>query len=147
MDPFQAPITSIVNFLRSAISSYYGLVESKKVGEHLILIRLLKGVFNMRPPTQSLAPSWYLSRVLARLCEPPPFEPMLEVPLKWVSLKTVFLFEVASASKSSDITKAGLYDDACAVRAQSDRCQIVPRSLRKQARPGHLFEDIVYTSF
>ena len=75
---------------RSANSSHHGLVKGKKVSEHPTLIRLLKGVFNMRSPTQSLALSWDLSKVLTRLREPH-FESMLDVPLKWVSRQRSWL--------------------------------------------------------
>ena len=65
-DPVSGPISEVVNFLahmfkegyqyrslnayRSAISSVHEKVDGYEVGQHPLVSRLLKGVFNQRPP-------------------------------------------------------------------------------------------------
>ena len=161
-DPFQAPILVVANFLgrmfkkglsystlcgyRSAISSYHDLVDGVKVGQHPTLIRLLKGVFNLRPPMRSLAPTWDLPSVLKAL-RLPPFEHMLSTSLKWVTLKTTFLVAICTAGRSSDITKLGFTRPHFREEHNPDGIRFVPLRLRKQDRPGHLLKDIFVPAF
>ena len=65
-DPFSGPVSEVANFLatlyqegyqynsvnayRSAISSVHEKVDGVPVGQHPIVTRLVKGVFNVRPP-------------------------------------------------------------------------------------------------
>ena len=65
-DPFAGPVSEVANFLaslygegyqynsvnayRSAISSVHDKVDGVDVGQHPIVTRLLKGVYNVRPP-------------------------------------------------------------------------------------------------
>ena len=65
-DPVSGPISEVINFLanlykegyqyrslnayKSAISSVHDKVDGHEVGQHPLVSRLLKGVFNTRPP-------------------------------------------------------------------------------------------------
>ena len=49
-----------------------------------------KGVFNFRPPSVKLLPEWDLKVVLDAL-QKPPFEPLKQADLKFVTYKTNFL--------------------------------------------------------
>ena len=69
-DPFSGPVSEVANFLatlyqegyqhnsvnayRSAISSVHEKVDGVPVGQHPIITRLVKGVFNVRPDLPSL---------------------------------------------------------------------------------------------
>ena len=108
-----------------------------KVGELHTFIGFLKGLFNMRTPRQSLTLSWDLSKVLARPHESP-FDPLLDVPLKWVSFMAVFLVTVASESRSSDFTKLGYMTPYLKFKRNLTGIRFVPRGLRKQDWPGAL---------
>ena len=59
-------------------------VDKFPIGQHPDIIRLLKGVFNTRPPEIRLVPEWDLKQVLDSLCEAP-FEPMLKASLKYIT--------------------------------------------------------------
>ena len=161
-DPFHAPLKLIANFLgrlfrkglsysticgyRSAISSYHSLVDGVKVGEHPTLIKLLKGVFNLRPPTRTLTASWDLEKVLTKL-RLPPFEPLTTSSIKLLTLKTAFLVALATAGRSSDLHKLGCKEPYMRLELNSGGLRFVPRRLRKQDRAGHLLKDIFVPKF
>ena len=60
------------------------------VGQHPHIIRLLKGVFNSRPPTVKLVPELDLPKILT-LLRKPLFEPFNLAPLKYTPWKQFFL--------------------------------------------------------
>ena len=78
-DPIDGPISDVVNFLahvydegyqyrslnsyRSAISSVHTKVDGHSVGEHPLVARLLKGVFNQRPPRPRYETTWDVAQV------------------------------------------------------------------------------------
>jgi len=59
-------------------------------------------MFNERPPTRKVIPAWDLNTVLEFL-KGPPFEPLGQATLKYITLKTVFLVAVASARRCSEL--------------------------------------------
>ena len=79
-DPVSGPISEVVNFLahmfkegyqyrslnayRSAISSVHEKADGYKVGQHPLVSRLLKGVFNQRPPKPHYEVTWDVTKVL-----------------------------------------------------------------------------------
>ena len=65
-------------------------IDNYQVGQHPYIIRLLKGVFNLRPPTAKLCPEWDLEKVLKTL-QKYPFEPLHKTSLKYITYKTFFL--------------------------------------------------------
>ena len=162
VDPFRTDIVTIANFLgtlykknlshstiagyRSAISSYLDPIDGFRVGDHPTLTRTVKGVFTLRPPARTLAPSWNLTKVLKKL-RGPPFEPFLDVGLKWVSLKTAFLIALATAGRKSDISKLGCFEPHIRYEKNPVGIRFVPRTLRKQDRVGHAFKDVFVSSF
>ena len=73
-DPFSGPVSAVANFLaslfqdgyqynsvnayRSAISSVHEKVDGVPVGQHPVITRLIKGVFNERPPVPRYCNTW-----------------------------------------------------------------------------------------
>lgn len=67
-DPIRCPLQTIIDFLddlynqnmqyntiasyRSAISEVHILVEEKAIGAHPIIVKVMKGIYNLRPPKQ-----------------------------------------------------------------------------------------------
>ena len=102
IDPYTANLTQVAEFLtflytsglqyrtiagyRSMFSSVLESVENKQVCQHPYIVRLLKGIFNSRPPKARLLPEWDLPRVL-KMLEKAPFEPMRVATLKAKSRK------------------------------------------------------------
>ena len=83
IDPLSAPLRDVLEFLvdqfqagkqyrtintlRSAISMTHMEVDGVRVGQHPLVSRLLKGVFNSRPPAPRYAGTWDVSTVLGFL--------------------------------------------------------------------------------
>ena len=162
VDPFSAPISDVANFLakkfkaglshstvcgyRSAISSYHEEVNGQRIGESKDLTRLLKGIFNTRPPTRSLPPRWSLEKVLSALNKPP-YEPLDKVPIKYLTMKTTFLLAIVSAARGSDISKLGYKEPYLRFQNNPPGIRLVPRKFRKQDRPGHYLQEMFITKF
>ena len=84
---------------RSAIASIHrGFADKTTVGNNPLVAQVLKGMFNKRPPTRRLAPSWSINDVLAMLAAPP-YEPLSNTPLELLTYKTLFLIAAASARR------------------------------------------------
>ena len=80
IDPYAISLSQFADFLadlfkkglkyrtiagyRSMLSSVLLPVQNIPFGQHPYIIRLLKGVFNSRPPTAALIPEWDLPKVL-----------------------------------------------------------------------------------
>ena len=67
----------------------------------LELNRLIASFTRDRPKRNSSIPPWDFSLVLG--LTKPPFEPLSEAPLKWLTYKTVFLLALASGKRRSEI--------------------------------------------
>jgi hypothetical protein len=115
-NPFSGPVSEIANFLaslyqegyqynsinayRSAISSVHEKVDGVATGQHPLITRMLKGVFNYRPPIPRYTDTWDVQKVLNY------WETRGEshqIPLKLLSEKTVFLLAVTRPSRSADL--------------------------------------------
>ena len=105
-DPFSGPVTEVANFLAtlyqegyqynlvnaywSAISSVHGKVRVV-IGQHPIITRLLKGIYNVRPPLKRYNGTWNVQTALNYL------ESLGEtknLTLKLLTMKTVFLLAI-----------------------------------------------------
>ena len=83
MHPFSADVSSILGFLadqfeegkqyrslncyRSALSSTHLPVEGFPVGQHPLVVRLLKGAYNQRPPQPKYCLTWDVSQMVLYL--------------------------------------------------------------------------------
>lgn len=106
IDPYSASLTESAEFLtglftsglqyrtiagyRSMLSSVLPPIEKIPVGQHPFIIRLLKGVFNSRPPKVKLVPEWELPLVLDML-QKSPCKPLKKASLKFLTWKNSFL--------------------------------------------------------
>ena len=87
-----------INLHRSAISMTLPLIDSLPVGQHPLVSRLMKGVYNQRPPTRRLFPSWDAGAVIQMFQD-------------WASphslhdqiRKTAFLLAMASTRRPSEL--------------------------------------------
>ncbi|XP_029975786.1 uncharacterized protein LOC115408980 [Salarias fasciatus] len=116
--PFQCSVTGILSFLQdmvdkgrafstikvylAAISACHIGFEGKTVGQHPLICRFMRGARRKLPVCRSLAPSWDLPLVLNALSDSP-FEPLEQVDLKFVALKTALLLCLASAKRVGEI--------------------------------------------
>ncbi|XP_016115572.1 olfactory receptor 4S2-like [Sinocyclocheilus grahami] len=64
-------------------------------------MHFLRGTLRLRPPARTKVPSWDLAIVLEALSRPP-FEPLVEVPERFFTVKTVFLLAISSLKRVGD---------------------------------------------
>jgi hypothetical protein len=161
-DPFDTSVQTIANFLgslfrkdlsysticgyRSAISMFHNPIDGAKVGENKLLIKLLRGVFNRRPPKKAEIPIWDLAVVLKGLTQAP-FEPMVSAKPKHLAWKTAFLLAICTASRSSDLQRWGHKAPHVRFLPQQGSVILTPRLLKKQCRPGHLLKEAILPKF
>ena len=160
IDPYNATLTQIADFLthlytsglqyrtiagyRSMLSSILDSVENRPVGQHPYIVRLLKGIFNSRPPKSKLLPEWELPKVL-KMLEKGPFEPMGKASLKHITLKTVFLVAITTFRRCSDLQSLRIGEEAVSV--QKKGVTFIRQGLSKQDRPSHYGSKIFVPAF
>ncbi len=118
MSPEVCPVPLVLRFLQSlldenwaastlrvyvaAISAHHVRMDGQPLGSHALVTQFLRGAQRLRPPQSIRVPSWDLSLVLKSLTLPP-FEPLEQSDLKWLSLKTAFLLAITSAKRVSEL--------------------------------------------
>ncbi|XP_051756294.1 uncharacterized protein LOC127516053 [Ctenopharyngodon idella] len=118
-DPVHSSISFVLRFLQekfseglspstlkvyvAAISAYHAPLEGdSSVGRDPLVTRFLRGTLRLRPPVRTRVPAWDLAVVLQGLAEAP-FEPLEEVPEKFLTLKTIFLLAITSLKRTGDL--------------------------------------------
>jgi hypothetical protein len=123
-----------INGYRSMLSSVLAPVENIPVGQHPFIIRLLRAVFNERPPIKKLVPEWNLLIVLDCL-KKSPFEPLKSATLRYLTWKVCFLLAITSFRRCSDLQSLTLGEQL--VNVQKKGVTFIRTGLSKQDRPGH----------
>ena len=126
------------------ISAILPPVEGIAVGQHQDIIRLLKGVFNTRPPQKRLMPEWDLGKVLDLLASPV-FEPMSKISLKYLTLKSVFLAAISTFRRCGDLQ--ALRIDKGFMNILPEGIIFIREGISKQDRPGHIGKQIFIPCF
>lgn len=160
IDPYKATLTNCADFLtslfqsglkyrtiagyRSMLSTMLPLVDKFPIGQHPDIVRLLKGIFNSRPPEKRLVPEWDLKQVLNFLSGKP-FEPMLKCSLKYLTWKTVFLTAVTTFRRCGDIQALRIDDGFMSIVPEG--IIFIREGLSKQDRPGHVGRKIFVPCF
>ena len=116
-DPFAASIEDIIEFLtsefhagrqystinslRSALSATLPPIEGTPVGQHPLIVKLLQGIFNQRPPLPRYENTWNVGSVISFIKNN--LNQNSNLSLKDLSRKLAMLLALASASRSSDL--------------------------------------------
>lgn len=87
---------SALNTARSALSALGISIESFSAGHHPLVIRFLKGVYNLRPPKARYAEIWDVNLVLMYLRK---LSPVKTLTLKDLTLKLVTLMALTNAAR------------------------------------------------
>lgn len=112
VSPFDPTVSNIINFLsetfnrnvgyeavntaRSALSSLGIVVNGCRAGNHPLVIRFMKGNFNLRPPSTRYTETWDVQPVLSLLRS---MYPLHILTLKDLSLKLVTLMALTQAAR------------------------------------------------
>ena len=91
---------SKINTARSALSSTLSPVDGVPVGQHTLVVRIMKGISKSRPRLDHLFPKWDISLVLSTIRQ---WGQNKKLDLKLLSLKAVFLMAVVSAKRPSTL--------------------------------------------
>ncbi|CAM4733226.1 unnamed protein product [Leuciscus chuanchicus] len=118
LDPVNCPIGTVLEFLQdrftagltpstlkvyvAAIGAYHIPLGGMSVGKDPLVSRFLRGTWRLRPAVRSRVPPWDLSIALQGLSLAP-FEPIEEVPEKFLTLKALFLFAISSLKRIGDL--------------------------------------------
>lgn len=86
----------------AAISSNHADMDGGTVGSHNLISLFLRGTRRLHPPVVLRAPAWDLLLVLDALHHPP-YEPLRQAELKWLSCKTAFLLAIVSAKRVGEL--------------------------------------------
>ena len=121
---------STINSHCSTLSGTLPPVGGFKIGEHPLVSRLLKGIFNVRPPVKSLFPSWEVDIVLEHLKT---WSHPSKLGLSDLTKKTVFLMALVSAKRIASLANfsgaPGMMDLTASL------IRFAPISLEKHNRP------------
>lgn len=129
---------------RSMLSAILPPIADKPVGQHPYIIRMLRGIFNERPPQTKLLPEWDLPLVLSML-QKYPFEPIAKTSLKYVTFKTVFLTAITTFRRTGDLQALKIGEGAVSIQAKG--VTFLRQGLSKQDRPSHISSKIFLPSF
>lgn len=129
---------------RSMLSTVLPPIDGFKVGQHPVILQLIKGTFNARPPQRKLLPEWDLNKVLKALQESP-FEPLRKSSLKILTYKTVFLIAITCFRRCSDIQSLQIGQGS--VNVQSNGITFRRPGLSKQDRQSHYGASIFIPAF
>ena len=131
-----------INTIRSTLSSTLPQYDGYLVGQHPLVIRLMKGIFNSRPVVPKLFPAWSVKTVLSTLAT---WSPANSLSLKLLSLKTLMLFALATAKRVSSIklltTRWGY------IEISEGKIVLQPLGLEKHSRLDKSFPPITLRTY
>ncbi|KAJ8034638.1 hypothetical protein HOLleu_21560 [Holothuria leucospilota] len=87
---------SSINSARSALASYLILNDKFTIGDHPLISRLLKGIFNLRPPMPRYQETWDVKVVFRYLRT---LSPASRLTLKQITLKLSMILALTSAQR------------------------------------------------
>ena len=164
-DPFRCPIELVLEYLQfldghslayatikcyaTAITAFHvGFPGGVSVMTHSWTRKFLKGILRKRPAVRRSAPSWQLPKVLEALCQPP-FEPIEQADLAWLSKKTAFLVAITSGKRSSDLSALSVQQGCCTLTG--DRSKLIlrpdPSFHPKMVRENRLVNSLELNAF
>ncbi|KAM9319596.1 bromodomain and WD repeat-containing protein 1 [Gastrophryne carolinensis] len=129
-------IASVLEFLQEGFEK--GLAVSTLKAQALCDISFPR----TRPATFKGFPTWDLSIVLKGLLEPP-FEPLEEVPEKWLSMKVCFLIAITSARRVSELQALSIKEPYCAILPDKIVLRPNPMFLPKVPTSSNRSQEIV----
>ena len=90
-----------INAIRSAVSTTHNTIENTPIGHHLLVSRLMKGIYNSRPPEPRYSNTWDVTTVLTWLKGQGSQDS--ELFLKDLSGKLALLMVLLSTNRTSEL--------------------------------------------
>ena len=129
-----------VNTARGAVSSLGIVVDGCRAGNHPLVTRLLRGVFNLRPSSPRYTETWDVQLVVQRLRA---MEPLCSLPLKDLTLKLVMLMALTQAARVHTLHLLLLWD----VRIGKDSICVWLGGNIKQCRPKFSVRFVTFQAY
>ena len=120
-DPFSAPLKDVLEFLyeqfkmgkqyrtinslRSAITMTHEEVDGARIGQHPLISRFLKGIYNSRPPAPRYSATWDVDVILTYLLNLPGNE---DLSFQLLTDKVAMLMALSNADRCSDLAALDL---------------------------------------
>ena len=124
---------SCLSTARSALSTYIS-IDGVPLGQHQLVKRFMKGVFNLRPSLPKYEVTWDTNIVLAFIKK---LSPVRKLDLKMLTLKLVTLIALLTGQRCQTVHAIDLKDTTITKRHVKFRI----KKLLKHSRPGkHLSE-------
>ena len=120
-----------INCARSALSSTLLLIDGFKVGQHPLVTRLMKGIFNLRPPIKKMCAAWSIREVIDLLKS---WGPASKLDLKTLTLKTVMLLALACSKRCNSLAMLSVKREFCEI--SENYIMLQPEGLEKHSRPS-----------
>ncbi len=117
---------STLNVYMAAIAAHHSPVGDQSIGKNPLAIRFLRGIRRLRPPVCPRMPVWDLAVVLEALSKAP-FEPLEEVPLRCLTVKTVFLLAISSLKRVGDLQTLSVAPSCLEFAPGTSRVFLYPR--------------------
>lgn len=121
---------SAVNSARSALSAVGLVRDGFAIGAHPLVVRFMKGVYNLNPPQARYSETWDVSVVLRYLRDLPLTD---ELSLKNLTFKLVMLIALILASRCHSLQLLTIDN----MRKESSKFVLRYSGPLKQSRPGH----------
>ena len=131
---------SAMNTCRSALSAIGIVIDGMPAGTHPLIVRFLKGVFNLRPTRPRYVDTWDVSGVLKYLQK---LSPVKLLSMKELTLKLVMLLALVLASRAQSLH---LLDISEMIKSR-DGYTLQYAGLLKQSRPGRPNPSAVLKSY
>jgi hypothetical protein len=131
---------SSINTARSALSSILPMYEGRKFGEHPLVTRFLKGIFELKPALPRYPEIWDVQIVLDHLQS---YKPGEELSLKELTLKLTMLLCLLTAQRCQTIQLIDVND----IQEIVDGYRITFHQKVKQTRPGHHLQSLELLQF
>lgn len=130
---------SAINTARSTLSTFIS-VENRPVGEHPLVCRFLKGIFNLCPPIPMNNVIWDTSKVLGVLKT---WSPVRKLSLKLLSFKVVMLLGLLTGQRGQTLHLMDIRN----IDLDNNRVKIKFGDLLKTSRPGFHQNQLVIKAF
>ena len=115
-------------------------IDGYTVGQHPLVTRLMKGVFNERPPLPKYTCTWNVQRVLSYITS---WGSNDSLSVKQLSRKMAMLLALTRPSRSADLSQLSL----CGKQYKPEGVSFAPSGLAKQSRQGKPITEFFFPSF
>ncbi|XP_070592839.1 uncharacterized protein [Erythrolamprus reginae] len=162
LSPIRIPLSKVLKFLKhgldkglspntikrqtAALSSIIACDTWISLAHVPLVSRFLRGVSNSHPPVVHRFPTWDLPKVLYSLTEPP-YEPLQEASLRYLSFKVSFLIAITTARRISELAALSVREDLCLFHQDKVVLRLDPSFLPKINSIFHRSQDIILPTF